>query len=166
MPEDYQWCFSSLFPSSLVFATIDKAQPPHLSSFFGAVLLTTRQNSLYVTVCMIAISKKRYVIHPLSTLHYCNAPDLATRLTSNYRDRTCTGWCDPASLDTPYTIKRLLCRVYALHDSLFLYALILLMVPISLTIPNFYGFLFPAIPIKAPAAIPAIAGPIQPSPIS
>ena len=44
-----------------------------------------------------------YFIHPLSTLHYCNAPGLATRLTGNYRDRTCTGKCGPASLDTPYT---------------------------------------------------------------
>ena len=39
-------------------------------------------------------------IHPLSTLHYCNAPDLATRLTGDYRGRTHTDRHGPASLDT------------------------------------------------------------------
>lgn len=54
--------------------------------------LTIRQNSLYVTVCMIARSSYRgYFIHSLSTLHYCNAPSLATQLTGDYCDRTCTG---------------------------------------------------------------------------
>ena len=63
--------------------------------------LTIRQNSLYVTVCMIARTLYQgYFIHSLSTLHYCNAPSLATRLTGDYRDRTCTGKCSPASLDT------------------------------------------------------------------
>jgi hypothetical protein len=34
--------------------------------------LTIRQNSLYVTVCMFALSSYwGYFIHPLSTLHYC-----------------------------------------------------------------------------------------------
>ena len=62
--------------------------------------LTIRQNSLDVTVCMIARSfYQGYFIHSLSTLHYCNAPSLTTRLTGDYRDRTCTGKCDPASLD-------------------------------------------------------------------
>ena len=41
-----------------------------------------------------------YFIHSLSTLHYCNAPSLATQLTGDYRDRTYTGKCGPASLDT------------------------------------------------------------------
>ena len=64
-------------------------------------LLTIRQNSLYVTVCMIAsTSYQGYFIHSLSTLHYCNAPSLATQLTGDYRDRTYTGKCGPASLDT------------------------------------------------------------------
>ena len=63
--------------------------------------LTIRQSSLYVTVCMIARTfYQGYFIHSLSTLHYCNAPSLATRLTGDYRDRTCTGKCGPASLDT------------------------------------------------------------------
>ena len=62
--------------------------------------LTIRQNSLDVTVCMIARSfYQGYFIHSLSTLYYYSAPSLATRLTGDYRDRTCTGKCDPASLD-------------------------------------------------------------------
>ena len=65
--------------------------------------LTIRQNSLYVTVCMFARSSYRgYFIHSLSTLYYYNAPSLATRLTGDYRDRTCTGKCGPASLDAQY----------------------------------------------------------------
>lgn len=63
--------------------------------------LTIRQNSLYVTVCMFARSSYQgYFIHSLSTLYYYNALSLATRLTGDYRDRTCTGKCGPASLDT------------------------------------------------------------------
>lgn len=66
--------------------------------------LTIRQNSLYVTVCMFARSSYQgYFIHSLSTLYYYNAPSLATRLTGDYRDRTCTGKCGPASLDTQHT---------------------------------------------------------------
>ena len=62
--------------------------------------LTIRQNSLYVTVCMFARSSYQgYFIHSLSTLYYYNALSLATRLTGDYRDRTCTGKCGPASLD-------------------------------------------------------------------
>lgn len=57
-------------------------------------LLTIRQNSLNVTVCMIARSSCRgYFIHSLSTLYYYNAPSLATRLTGDYRDRTFTSKC-------------------------------------------------------------------------
>ena len=41
-----------------------------------------------------------YFIHSLSTLYYYNAPSLATRLTGDYRDRTYTGKCSPALLDT------------------------------------------------------------------
>ena len=59
---------------------------------FQRPFLTIRQNSLYVTVCIIARPSSRgYFIHSLSTLHYCNAPSLATRLTGDYRDRTYTG---------------------------------------------------------------------------
>ena len=41
-----------------------------------------------------------YFIHSLSTLYYYNAPSLTTRLTGDYRDRTYTGKCSPALLDT------------------------------------------------------------------
>ena len=59
---------------------------------FQRPFLTIRQNSLYVTVCIIVRPSYRgYFIHSLSTLHYCNAPSLATRLTGDYRDRTYTG---------------------------------------------------------------------------
>ena len=69
--------------------------------------LTIRQNSLYVTVCMFARSSYQgYFIHSLSTLYYYNAPSLATRLTGDYRDRTCTGKCGPASLDTQHEKRR------------------------------------------------------------
>ncbi|MCR2018646.1 hypothetical protein NSB04_02650, partial [Blautia pseudococcoides] len=43
-----------------------------------------------------------YFIHSLSTLYYYNAPSLATRLTGDYRDRTYTGKCGTASLDTQH----------------------------------------------------------------
>ena len=52
-----------------------------------------------------------YFIHSLSTLYYYNAPSLATRLTGDYRDRTCTGKCGPASLDTHKTKEPASCRL-------------------------------------------------------
>ncbi len=70
-------------------------------ALLSETFLTIRQNSLNVTVCIIARSSCRgYFIHSLSTLYYYNAPSLATRLTGDYRDRTFTGKCGPASLDT------------------------------------------------------------------
>ena len=72
-------------------------------SLLSETFLTIRQNSLYVTVCMIVRTfYQGYFIHSLSTLYYYNAPSLTTRLTSDYRDRTCTGKCGPALLDTPH----------------------------------------------------------------
>ena len=68
---------------------------------FQRPFLTIRQNSLNVTVCMIACTfYQGYFIHSLSTLYYYNAPSLTTRLTGDYRDRTYTGKCGLASLDT------------------------------------------------------------------
>ncbi|WP_207659774.1 hypothetical protein, partial [Coprococcus comes] len=90
---------SSFFAHSMVFAHIPKAQLPFL--LFSETFLTIRQNSLNVTVCMIACTfYQDYFIHSLSTLYYYSAPSLATRLTGDYRDQTYTGKCDPASLDT------------------------------------------------------------------
>ena len=101
IPRDSSVLFSSFFTRSMVFAHIPRAQL--LFALLPETFLTIRQNSLYVTVCIIARPSYRgYFIHSLSTLHYCNAPSLATRLTGDYRDRTFTGKCDPASLDTRY----------------------------------------------------------------
>ncbi len=92
---------SSIYTRSMVFAHMRKAQLPFV--LFSETFLTIRQNSLNVTVCMIARSScQGYFIHSLSTLYYYNAPSLATRLTGDYRDRTYTGKCGPASLDTRY----------------------------------------------------------------
>ena len=91
---------SSFFTRSMVFTYMRKAQL--LFALFSETFLTIRQNSLNVTVCIIACPSCRgYFIHSLSTLYYYNAPSLATRLTGDYRDRTYTGKCGPASLDTP-----------------------------------------------------------------
>lgn len=81
---------SSFFTRSMAFTHTPKVQLPF--ALFSETFLTIRQNSLYVTVCIIARPSYRgYFIHSLSTLHYCNAPSLATRLTGDYRDRTYTG---------------------------------------------------------------------------
>lgn len=95
---------SSFFTRSMAFTHMHKVQLPF--ALFSETFLTIRQNSLYVTVYIIARPSYRgYFIHSLSTLHYCNAPSLATRLTGDYRDRTYTGQCDSASLDTLHKKK-------------------------------------------------------------
>lgn len=92
---------SSFFTHSMAFTHTPRVQLPF--ALFSETFLTIRQNSLYVTVCIIARPSYRgYFIHSLSTLHYCNAPSLATRLTGDYRDRTYTGKCGTASLDTQH----------------------------------------------------------------
>ena len=71
---------SSFFAHSMVFAHMPKAQLPFV--LFSETFLTIRQNSLNVTVCMIACTfYQGYFIHSLSTLYYYSAPSLATRLT-------------------------------------------------------------------------------------
>ena len=95
---------SSFFARSMAFTHTPRVQLPF--ALFSETFLTIRQNSLYVTVCIIARPSYRgYFIHSLSTLHYCNAPSLATRLTGDYRDRTYTGKYGPASLDTRHKQK-------------------------------------------------------------
>ena len=114
--------FSSFSTRSMVFAYFAKAQLPFFSfeSF-----LTIRQNSLYVTVCMIVRTfYQGYFIHSLSTLHYCNAPSLTTRLTGDYRDRTYTGKCGPASLDTLYKKDAKRKFLFPLHLLFFSYILL------------------------------------------
>ena len=107
---------SSFFARSMAFTHTPRVQLPF--ALFSETFLTIRQNSLYVTVCIIARPSYRgYFIHSLSTLHYCNAPSLATRLTGDYRDRTFTGKCGPASLDTRHKKSSLTGRsfVYSLR---------------------------------------------------
>ena len=95
---------SSFFAHSMVFAHMPKAQLPFV--LFSETFLTIRQNSLNVTVCMIACTfYQGYFIPSLSTLYYYSAPSLATRLTGDYRDRTYTGKYGPASLDTRHKQK-------------------------------------------------------------
>ena len=90
IPRDSSVLLSSFFARSMAFTHTPKVQLPF--ALFSETFLTIRQNSLYVTVCIIARPSYRgYFIHSLSTLHYCNAPSLATRLTGDYRDRTYTG---------------------------------------------------------------------------
>ena len=90
IPRDSSVLLSSFFTRSMAFTHMHKVQLPF--ALFSETFLTIRQNSLYVTVCIIARPSYRgYFIHSLSTLHYCNAPSLATRLTGDYRDRTYTG---------------------------------------------------------------------------
>ena len=93
---------SSLFTRSMVFAYFPKAQLP---LFPFRAYVTIRQNSLHVTVCMIACSLSGYFIHSLSTLYYYSAPSLATQLTGDYCDRTHTGKYGPAWLDTRKDVK-------------------------------------------------------------
>ena len=117
IPKDSSVLLSSFFTRSNVFAHIPRAQL--LFALLSETFLAIRQNSLNVTVCMIARSSCRgYFIHSLSTLHYCNAPSLATRLTGDYRDRTFTGKCGPASLDTRYKKSTFFVKVL-IHVSLF-----------------------------------------------
>ena len=90
IPKDSSVLLSSFFTRSMVFAHIPKAQL--LFALLSETFLTIRQNSLNVTVCMIACTfYQGYFIHSLSTLYYYSAPSLATRLTGDYRDRTYTG---------------------------------------------------------------------------
>ena len=108
IPRDSSVLLSSIFTRSMAFTHMPRVQLPLV--LLPETFLTIRQNSLYVTVCMIARSSYwGYFIHSLSTLYYYNAPSLATRLTGDYRDRTYTGKCGPASLDTrqKISLKRL-----------------------------------------------------------
>ena len=99
IPRDSSVLLSSFFTRSMAFTHTPKVQLPF--ALFSETFLTIRQNSLYVTVCIIARPSYRgYFIHSLSTLYYYNAPSLATRLTGDYRDRTYTGKCSPALQDT------------------------------------------------------------------
>ena len=90
--------FSSFSTRSMVFAYFAKAQLPF--SLFRDLFNDTAEFTLCYGLHDCSHLFQGYFIHSLSTLHYCNAPSLATRLTGDYRDRTYTGKCSPALLDT------------------------------------------------------------------
>ena len=91
---------SSFFTRSMVFAYIPKAQL--LFTLFRDLFNDTAEFTLCYGLHDCSHLFQGYFIHSLSTLYYYNAPSLATRLTGDYRDRTCTGKCGPASLDAQY----------------------------------------------------------------
>ena len=91
---------SNFFTRSMVFAYIHKTQL--LFTLFRDLFNDTAEFTLCYGLHDCSHLFQGYFIHSLSTLYYYNAPSLATRLTGDYRDRTCTGKCGPASLDTLY----------------------------------------------------------------
>ena len=82
----------------MVFAYFAKAQLPF--SLFRDLFNDTAEFTLCYGLHDCSHLFQGYFIHSLSTLYYYSAPSLATRLTGDYRDRTYTGKCGPASLDT------------------------------------------------------------------
>ena len=90
--------FSSFSTRSMVFAYFTKAQLPF--SLFRDLFNDTAEFTLCYGLHDCSPLFQGYFIHSLSTLYYYNAPSLATRLTGDYRDRTYTGKCSPALLDT------------------------------------------------------------------
>lgn len=95
--------FSSFSTRSMVFAYFAKAQLPF--SLFRDLFNDTAEFTLCYGLHDCSHLFQGYFIHSLSTLYYYNAPSLTTRLTGDYRDRTYTGKCSPALLDTR-NIKR------------------------------------------------------------
>ena len=90
--------FSSFSTRSMVFAYFAKAQLSF--SLFRDLFNDTAEFTLCYGLHDCSPLFQGYFIHSLSTLYYYNAPSLATRLTGDYRDRTYTGKCSPALLDT------------------------------------------------------------------
>ena len=96
--------FSSFSTRSMVFAYFAKAQLPF--SLFRDLFNDTAEFTLCYGLHDCSHLFQGYFIHSLSTLYYYNAPSLTTRLTGDYRDRTYTGKCSPALLDTRKKKKR------------------------------------------------------------
>ena len=96
--------FSSFSTRSMVFAYFAKAQLPFF--LFRDLFNDTAEFTLCYGLHDCSHLFQGYFIHSLSTLYYYNAPSLATRLTGDYRDRTYTGKCSPALLDTRKKNKR------------------------------------------------------------
>ena len=97
--------FSSFSTRSMVFAYFTKAQLPFF--LFRDLFNDTAEFTLCYGLHDCSHLFQGYFIHSLSTLYYYNALSLATRLTGDYRDRTCTGKCSPALLDTHKRNRRL-----------------------------------------------------------
>ena len=96
--------FSSFSTRSMVFAYFAKAQLPF--SLFRDLFNDTAEFTLCYGLHDCSHLFQGYFIHSLSTLYYYNAPSLTTRLTGDYRDRTYTGKCSPALLDTHTKCRR------------------------------------------------------------
>ena len=96
--------FSSFSTRSMVFAYFAKAQLPF--SLFRDLFNDTAEFTLCYGLHDCSHLFQGYFIHSLSTLYYYNASSLTTRLTGDYRDRTYTGKCSPALLDTRKKKKR------------------------------------------------------------
>ena len=95
--------FSSFSTRSMVFAYFTKAQLPFF--LFRDLFNDTAEFTLCYGLHDCSHLFQGYFIHSLSTLYYYNAPSLTTRLTGDYRDRTYTGKCSPALLDTRKKIR-------------------------------------------------------------
>ena len=111
--------FSSFSTRSMVFAYFTKAQLPFFSlsrPFFNDTAEFTLCYGLHDCSHLF----QGYFIHSLSTLYYYNAPSLTTRLTGDYRDRTYTGKCSPALLDTRKKNKKSAIFFIALFSAIFL----------------------------------------------
>jgi hypothetical protein len=88
---------SKFFPSSMVFTHYTKARLP--LRLLSQSFLTIRQNSLYVTTCILARTLSGYLTPTLQTQYFYYAWWLATRLLGNYLDWTFTSKYGPALLD-------------------------------------------------------------------
>ena len=117
--------FSSFSTRSMVFAYFTKAQLPFFFSLSRPFFNDTAEFTLCYGLHDCSHLFQGYFIHSLSTLYYYNAPSLTTRLTGDYRDRTYTGKCSPALLDTrkkksgtPISappVKQISCRLVRLN---------------------------------------------------
>ena len=107
IPRDSSVLFSSFSTRSMVFAYFAKAQLPF--SLFRDLFNDTAEFTLCYGLHDCSHLFQGYFIHSLSTLYYYNAPSLTTRLTGDYRDRTYTGKCSPALLNT-HNKKRQICE--------------------------------------------------------
>jgi hypothetical protein len=109
---------SKFFPSSMVFAHLHKARL-HLC-LLSQSFLTIRQNSLYVTTCILARTLSSYFTPTLQTQYFYYAWWLATRLLGNYLDWTCTSKNGPALLDAQNKIRGVIAPLYLCFIILFM----------------------------------------------